>query len=103
MHPASIHDPIGDELAAAVTKARDRRDAFVRQWNQRGQLLFDPDQHSQQLILEEGFDNSLENFNRRHEELRQELIRAQQALNAHVMRQVEAAAKEAQPTQLSIV
>jgi len=102
MHPPSIHDPIGDELAAAVTKARNKREAFIRQWNQRGQLLFDPDQHGQQMMLEEGFDNSLENFNRRDEELRQELIGAQQALNSHVMRQVEAAAKEVQPTQLRI-
>lgn len=95
MHPASIHDPIGDELAAAVTKARNKRSEFLDQWNRCAQLLFDPDQHSQQLMLEGGFDNSMENFNRIHENLRHEIIRAQEALKTHILHQRA-------PVQLSI-
>lgn len=81
-------DPTGDRLAAALDKAKADRERFIRNWNNRGQILFDVPEQTNQAAIEVPMDNSSENFRREDEKHRQCVLSATKALNEHVAAQI---------------
>ena len=93
----SSQDPEAERLQAELDAARKARDKFVADWNDRGQALFAPEVGMAQQTIDGGFDNSQENFDAKDEVLRQRVLKAQDALVAHVDKKIaraEAAAKQ---------
>jgi polyhydroxyalkanoate synthesis regulator phasin len=93
-------DPEADRLQVELDAARADRDKFVADWNDRGQGLFPPEVGQAQQTIDGGFDNSQENFDAKDEVLRQRVLKAQDALVAHVDKQIDRAAAAAKQTSI---
>lgn len=92
-------DPQADRLAAEVDAARAARDAFVNDFNDRGQGLFAPeDIPTAQQTIDATIDNSKENFDAKVEPLNERVRQAQKALADYVERGADRAQAAAAQT-----
>lgn len=94
-------DPQADRLAAEVDAARAARDAFVNDFNDRGQGLFAPgDIPTKQQTIDDTIDNSKENFDAKVEPLNERVRQATKALADYVERGADRAAAAAKQTSI---